>query len=345
MALPQVFLKKSVLRSESMPKGSSSADDRARTQPHPDLAIRASDAYAAVVLKALASEPRLRILEALSDRLLNVSELAEALDSPLSTVTMHVNVLEEAGLLRAEVRPGERGLQKVCQRVYDTIRLELPVPPDAPEPSAVEVSMPVGAYVGAEVVPTCGIAGPETLIGLADDPAAFFEPNHHEAQLIWFRHGWLDYRFPNRLPPRTRAESLRLSMEICSEAPMHHHDWPSDITLAINGVEVGVWTSPADFGGRRGALTPSWWDTRNTQYGLLKEWRVTDEGSFVDGVRISDTTIDDLALTEPVIAVRLGVDPEARNVGGLNLFGRGFGNYPQDMSLRIRYRLDDRVER
>jgi len=72
---------------------------------------------------------------------------------------------------------------------------------------------------------------------------------------------------------------------------------------------------------RRGLLTPPWWDARNSQYGMLKEWRVTAEGSFVDGMRLSGVTIDDLALSSrPSVAVRIGVDPNARHVGGLNLF-------------------------
>ena len=31
--------------------------------------------------------------------------------------------------------------------------------------------------------------------------------------------------------------------------------------------------------------------------------------------------------------------PDAQNVGGLNLFGREFGNYPQDLGLRVEYDL------
>ena len=38
------------------------------------------------------------------------------------------------------------------------------------------------------------------------------------------------------------------------------------------------------------------------------------------------------------VAVRIGVKPDAAHVGGINLFGRKFGNYPQDLILRIGYR-------
>jgi predicted transcriptional regulator len=33
------------------------------------------------------------------------------------------------------------------------------------------------------------------------------------------------------------------------------------------------------------------------------------------------------------------VKENARHVGGINIFGRAFGNYPQDILLRIRYRM------
>jgi predicted transcriptional regulator len=291
------------------------------------------------VAKALTSEPRWRLLRALGEQLRNVGELAEALAMPPSTVAMHLDVLEAAGLVRSEYAPGRRGRQRVCQRVFDAVRIDLPRGAAARERAITETSLPVGAYSDADVVPTCGLAGPDALIGLLDEPATFFEPDRFRAQLVWFRQGRLTYRFPDRLPPGSQADTLWFVAELCSEAPMHHHDWPSDVTVWINGVRLGAWTSPADFGGRRGHLTPDWWDARNTQYGMLKEWRVTEHGSYVDGLRLSDVSIADLALgTRPYVEVAIGVEADAGHVGGLNIFGRGFGNYPQDLILRVRHR-------
>lgn len=302
------------------------------------LTIAADTTQAKKILKALASEPRLRMLELLSDRLHNVSEIAEALSLPLSTANRDIGILEEAGLLRSELTPATRGLQKMCNRVYDTILIELPSSQKVVGDSTVEVSMPVGAYVDCQINPTCGLASSTGIIGLFDDPGSFYEPDRLQAQLLWFHYGYVEYRFPNRLPPRTRPEALRLSLELCSEAPMHHDDWPSDITVWINGVEIGTWTSPSDFGGQRGVLTPEWWETRNTQHGLLKVWRVNGGGSFVDGLKISDVRLDRLAITDhQFISVRIGVKADAKNVGGINIFGSKFGNYPQDIALRVDY--------
>ena len=290
------------------------------------------------VTKALGSETRLEILRFLSAHTCSVLEIAEALDLPPSTATLHINVLEKAGLIKTDLRPATRGLQKVCARVYDRIVIQLPADTERAE-TAVEVSMPIGAFLDIQVIPTCGLLGELGIIGQLDDPGAFYEPERIHAQLIWFRRGYVEYRFPNRLPPNVLLDDIEVSFEICSEAPLHHANWPSDITVWIGNVEIGTWTSPADFGGERGALTPVWWDVQNSQYGLLKVWKVANSGSYVDGMQISKVTLNQLTLKpgEP-IPVRIGIKDGAANVGGMNLFGNKFGNYPQDIVLRQHYR-------
>ena len=290
-----------------------------------------------LVAKALASDKRLAILRFLGTHTCSVLEIAEALTLPQSTATQHINILEKAGLIKTDLQPASRGLQKLCARVFDQIVIQLPAETERRE-TFVEVAMPIGAYVNVEVTPTCGLLSATGIIGHLDDPTAFFEPERIHAQLIWFRRGSVEYRFPNRLPPEALPETLELSFEVCSEAPLHHEDWPSDITVWINGIEIGTWTSPADFGGERGSLTPDWWGEANSQYGLLKVWKVTPNGSFVDGVRISSITLSNLKLGNGgTIPVRLGVKDSAHNVGGLNLFGSQFGNYPQDLVLKQRF--------
>lgn len=290
------------------------------------------------VTKALGSETRLEILRFLSAHTCTLLEIAEALKLPPSTATLHINVLEKAGLIETDLQPATRGLQKICARVFDRVVIQLPAEYE-PEDTTVEVSMPIGTYTDVNIVPTCGLAGELGIIGHLDDPSTFYEPDRIYAQLLWFRRGYVEYRFPNRLPPNVLLDDIEISFEVCSEAPLHHADWPSDITVWIGKIEIGTWTSPADFGGERGALTPVWWDSQNSQYGLLKVWKVTNEGSFVDGVHVSNVSLNDLTLkfNEP-IPVRIGIKENASNVGGVNLFGGKFGNYPQDIILRQHFK-------
>jgi predicted transcriptional regulator len=290
------------------------------------------------VLKALASDKRIAILRYLSRRVSSVNELAEAIDMPASTATMHINILEEAGLVHTELKPASRGLQKVCSRTYDRVEIVLPnLDPESRE-NTLDITMPIGAYVDCLAAPTCGLVSEQAIIGELDDPANFYHPDRIYAQLLWFRHGYVEYRFPNRMAGHVILDSLQISLELCSEAPNANADWPSNISMWLNGVEIGTWTCPGDFGGQRGALTPQWWDEWNTQYGLLKMWRVNRDGSYIDGVRISDVTIDDLdILGHNYITLRIGVKDEGIP-GGVNIFGARFGNYPQDILMRLRFR-------
>ncbi|GAB4213988.1 MAG: ArsR family transcriptional regulator [Roseiflexaceae bacterium] len=288
------------------------------------------------VLKALDSVSRIRILRFLSDRVASVNDIANALDMPTSTAALHVETLEESGLIRTELEPASRGLRKVCARMFDQVVINLPLA-ETPRDHSVELTMPVGAFVDCQVTPTCGLVGVRGPIGLLDDPASFYEPRRAEAHLIWFHQGYVEYRFPNRLPAGVRPEALRLSMELCAEASTGG-EGPSDITVWINGQALGSWTSPPA-GNGRGRLTPEWWMPQHAQHGLLKVWHVDQHGSSIDGLPLSGVNLRDLHLADsPYIAVRIGVAADAKHIGGLSLFGSLFGNYPQDLVLWIGHR-------
>jgi predicted transcriptional regulator len=290
------------------------------------------------IAKALSTELRVKIFKELLHRSMNVVEISEKFGIPASTAAINIKKLEDAGLIQTEMVPGTRGTQKLCSAVYSRIVVDFAHFRAEPSETCAVVSLPIGQFVDSQCSAPCGILSEHSIIGEMDEPRSFFEPERINAQLIWFRRGYLEYRFPNRVPRGSQIRNLELSMEICSEAPLHNPDWPSDITLWINGKEVGTWTSPGDFGGERGILTPQWWGTENTQYGLLKTWRVHHDGSYIDGRRISALTVDELELDDkPYVTVRIGIKPDAKNDGGLNLFGRKFGNYETDLKMKLDY--------
>lgn len=288
------------------------------------------------IAKALALDLRVEIFKKLLEKPMNVVEIAELFNIPASTAAVNIKKLEEVNLIQTEMVPGTRGTQKVCAAVFSKIIVDTKKVEHASEDHRVTIPMPIGHFFDFKVSPTCGLLSATSIIGELDDPASFLEPDRMNAQLIWFRQGYLEYRFPNRKHHGAKVNNLELSMEICSESPLYNTNWPSDITLWINGVEIGTWTSPGDFGGERGVLTPAWWGIENTQYGLMKSWRVTDRGSFIDGRTISDVKIKDLQLEQSsFIIVRIGIKPDAVNDGGINLFGKSFGNYESDITMRL----------
>ncbi|MEC0238809.1 helix-turn-helix domain-containing protein [Paenibacillus dokdonensis] len=297
----------------------------------------------ASVAHALSTRSRIDILQLLVSHKLNVIEIAEALNLPVSTVASHIKVLEGAKLIHTEMLPASRGAMKVCSPNYEGIHIALNMKRRIPkgELNHYEVEMPIGHYSDCEVSPTCGMASAKSVILNEDEPAIFYHPEHIHAQIIWFRKGYVEYLLPMEIPPEARIESLELSLEMCSEVSSYNNEWPSDISLWINGVEIGMWTSPGDFGDRRGKLNPEWWSDWATQYGLLKTWHMDHEKTMLDMEKVSDVTLHDVNLAQsPKLRLRIGIQPDAVNQGGVNLFGHGFGDHEQHIVMRVNYTFD-----
>lgn len=292
-----------------------------------------------VVLKGLASPVRVAMLALLHERgPMNVNDIAAQLDLPQSTVSTNIQVLEDARLIRTENQKARKGNQKLCYPTAEEVLVVFKSAYKAVRSDAIEVSMPIGLYTSYEVTAPCGLCTTEGIIGLLDVPNSFLDPDRMKAGLLWFTRGFVEYQFPNNAKlANAEISEIELVMELSSEVPGTSADWPSDITLTLNGVDVGTWTSPGDFGDKRGVFTPDWWKLKGSQYGKLKNWRVGAEGTYVDGVRISSVTLADLDLkSHHSIRVRIGVHDDAKHPGGINIFGKGFGNYDQDIVLRIR---------
>jgi predicted transcriptional regulator len=302
-----------------------------------DLTSRESIA----IFRALGSETRVRLLELLTERDMNIIELSAALGLTQPSVTKHVQLLEEAGLIASDYLAAPQGMQKKCRRVYE--RLVVDLAPKAPDRGCVaEIELPVGMYASIDVQPTCGLATHEKFIGLIDSPLSFYLPERSQAEILWSSGGSVEYAFPNTIPLNAKIRSIELVTEVSSEAPGYNNHYPSDLTLWVNDVEIGFWCSPGDFGGARGQLNPDWYPDNMNQSGLLKIWQIDTHGSSIDGMPLSDVKIDDLRILPwHVTKVRLGVKADAANQGGFTLFGRGFGNYQLGLILRIKYDQPD----
>jgi predicted transcriptional regulator len=197
--------------------------------------------------------------------------------------------------------------------------------------------MPIGLFTSFEVTAPCGLCGPEQIVGLLDVPDSFLDPGRMKSGLLWFTRGYVEYQFPNNAKlSKTELEAVEFVMELSSEVPGTSAEWPSDITLSVNGVQAGTWTSPGDYGEKRGLFTPEWWKLKGSQYGKLKHWKIGAEGTFIDGLLISKVRLSDLNISDHhSIRMRIGVREDAQHPGGINIFGRGFGNYDQDIVMRL----------
>ena len=105
------------------------------------------------VAHALSNELRLRILSLLDERSMNVLELSQRLNMPISTVSNSIAVLEEADLIRTERQSGVRGVSKLCSRKKDEISILLAHTAKR-EVESFFFNMPIGAYTDFDVTPT-----------------------------------------------------------------------------------------------------------------------------------------------------------------------------------------------
>ncbi|MCZ8520392.1 MULTISPECIES: ArsR/SmtB family transcription factor [Paenibacillus] len=290
------------------------------------------------LLECFASETRVKIIELLDGQPMNIKELAAALQLSSAIITKHIQKLEEHGIVGTESISGTRGRRKVCFLLPDSILLQLKTPPpQLQDPFRYAVSIPVGQYERHSVKPTCGLTSETAIIGLVDDPRYFSDPEHVKAKHLWFGTGFIEYRIPNYLVGRQSVRSLSISLEVCSEAPDYNENWPSDMTFSINGVTLGTWTCPGDFGSTPGVYTPRWWNL-GTQHGLLKTITVDERGTYLDGVRLSDLRSSDLAIGPGSdLFFKIACPETAQHPGGVSLFGRQFGNYDQEIEVTVIY--------
>lgn len=291
------------------------------------------------IFKALGSELRINIIKLLQENHeMNMNELATSLGITNGALTSHIKKLEESGIIQVMTERGSHGNQKVCKVAVDKIVVDVESEENEEDQNIYNTEVKVGHYSDYEVYPTCGLATSQAIIGEVDDPRYFSHPDRINAGILWFTKGYIEYIIPNLLPSATKIDQITVSLEISSEAPGINNDWPSDISILLNDVKIGTWTSPGDYGDVQGIFTPDWWFPNWNQYGLLKMIVINKKGTFVDGLKISDVTINEFNLDyKSTVRFKFEIEEDAKNVGGITIFGSEFGNYNQDIKVRIAY--------
>jgi len=228
------------------------------------------------------------------------------------------------------------GNQKICTLTMDKVLIELNS--EEVDQNVYTTSLKVGHYSDYKVYPTCGLSTSSALIDEVDDTRYFAHPDRYNADILWFTRGFVEYEIPNFIPSLQEITQIMISAELSSEAPGINSNWPSDITFSLNGIELGTWTSPGDFGDVRGIFTPDWWFPNWNQYGLLKLLVINKTGTYIDGLKISDIDIEQFkSSANSKFTFRMEIKDDAAHIGGLTIFGSTFGNYAQDIKVSISY--------
>lgn len=287
--------------------------------------------------KALGSEIRIELVKLLMENPnMNMNELAASLNITNGALTGHIKKLEDCGIISVTGESAGHGNRKKCAVLLDKVLIDFE--PEESEKNVYQTSLKVGHFSNYHVFPTCGLASVDSIIGEVDDTRYFAHPDRYQADILWFTKGFVEYIIPNFIPASQKIDQLTISAELSSEAPGVNNVWPSDISFYLNDLFIGSWTSPGDFGDVPGIFTPDWWYPYWNQYGLLKHLTIGEQGTFIDGLKISDVTVRDLNLNyKSIIRLKLAVEDDSAHVGGLTIFGKSFGNYNQDIHVDITY--------
>lgn len=290
------------------------------------------------IARALSVKERVMILKDILTCSKNIPTIAKELNIPESSVTRHVEVLADAGLIYISYLPGIKGHVKYLSQAILDVSISLESLQTVMSDDEFSIEMPLGMFANCDVKAPCGMTGKEKEIETFDDPSVFFSPSRIDAECIWFDSGFISYRFPTKHIKNQPYKKLSFTFEICSETIYYNNDWPSDITIRVNDVELLTFESKGDFGGRRGKHTPMYWPVTSTQFGLLHKVSITDEGVFFDHHLFTDKIkLDDLKLQEAnSVNFEIGVKEDAVHRGGLNLFGKNFGDFPQAIIMTLK---------
>ena len=286
--------------------------------------------------KAINSKLRVDLLQYIANHPGGCSmTLSNVFNVSRAAITQNIKILADAGIVDIGSGNGTEG-RKGCFMTERWYLLDFQRQFHPQKVYSTEI--PIGQYSVYSITPTCGVATSQEIIGQVDNPAFFDDPKRFDASILWFTTGYIEYRLPNYLKPDQKVTELQLSFEISSEALGSAENWPSDITFSLNGIELGSWTSPGDYGNIRGRYTPLWWELNWNQYGLLKLLIINELGTYIDGRMISHLKIDDLHIdNKSELKFRFAVHADALNPGGCTLFGKGFGNYNQAIRFKLIY--------
>lgn len=287
--------------------------------------------------EALSSPIRRQVLRLVCARSYGILELANIAGVALSTMSFHVKILKEAGLIKFVSSPDKHGNEKNVSQACESIYISFDIAKSSKK-HLYTLNVPIGSYFDFSITPPCSMMGIKNQIGDVDSTAAFYSPRRFDARLISFLKGHLDYRIPTSEFASRKVKSLTWSLELCSECPNYNNNWRSDILFLVNGKEACVYKSAGDYGDRRGLLNPDWYPTQSTQYGMLKKFRIDETGVYIDEKQVSSKKVDEFDIGGgPFFTLQIGVKETGSHVGGLNLFGRGFGDHDQDIVVQVDY--------
>lgn len=304
---------------------------------HQDIVYVTADENNLPVFQAMASKTRLQIISILKNKELSIKDLSQILDLSSGITTRHIQMLEQAGIIESYTQPGKRGLLKLCRLKINEMQVIFNNDYETEKNDFTEIKVPIGSYSNFDIMPPCGLSGEKSLIGKIDDPRYFSVIERKDINHLWFTSGFLEYPIPIYDINTDRIQEILISLELSSEYPGYNNSFQSDINFYFNNIFLCSWTSPGDFGGRKGRFTPSWWNL-GSEYGLLKTIKIKESGVYLDGIQVSKKGLSSfLENRNDFYTFKIECPKNSKHPGGVNLYGEGFGDYNQNILIKFSY--------
>ncbi|HMM00102.1 MAG TPA: ArsR family transcriptional regulator [Bacilli bacterium] len=286
---------------------------------------------------SFSSPIRRKILRLVANKSYSIYEIAQELNLSMSTTSFHIKILKEAKLIKAIPSPSKKGNEKNVSIECESMTIFVNGDSEISNLRKI-ITIPLGSFIDYDITPPCVICTKEMALQPIDDRNVFLSPTRIQAQLISFYKGHITFPIPLDGEEGTQLESITIFMELCSECPNYNNSWKSDITFWLNGQEIATYLSLRDYGDRRGAYTPSWWPSSSTQYGMPVNLRIDTEGTYINGAKANSININSLGISNnEVLHFTLGVKDDAKYVGGINIFGKNFGDINEDITVQIAF--------
>lgn len=294
------------------------------------------------LFKALGSGTRIAILELLINKgPMRMTQIAQELQITGGALTTHVRMLNEAGILLIQTKGGRHGVQKVCSVNNERILIEAPMRSQGQQ--TFDADIDIGQFIDCEAASPCGIATTDRLLRPYDDPSSLSDPERLRAGVLWLHKGFVEYAVPSFVKAGQKLTKLEIALEVAPGAPKEQDVESTDLALSMNGRELGTLMLTPGRDNMVGKANPAWWGSEYRQRGVVRLISVDASGTFVDGEKLSNTTLDDLQFkgkrSMPLRIATVAGKP------GFTLFGRGFGGQSYGIRVRSHYKNTKRAEK
>lgn len=238
------------------------------------------------IFEALASKTRLKILQLLSEKSMNISDISKCVDLSAAIITRHITILENCGLVTSEFQSAKHGRQRICYLAAENVLVLIS---NISKLKTQEFEFLIGNYKDAiDIQAPCGLENEDGLLGVEDDKRYFMMRERNSAEHIWYTNGVIKYKV-NDMLNGTRLKSVEIETNI-SVTTFSENCKKGKILFGICGYKIAenVFTA------------------FDEPMKILL--RLDETGTFINGKQISTGTINEITVNPSDFTFEIGAE-------------------------------------